>query len=98
MPKREVGKKLLKYFGVWNHPIEGAETGPRRMYRGSQSNIRYGSRLCENAAIESFCELTRRVFQSVVEESAIADGGVTSREFDRMAEFRNPSVSCAATA
>ncbi len=42
-------------------------------------------------------ESTRRVFRFVVEESAVADGGVTSREIDRMAEFQNPSVSCAAT-
>ncbi len=42
-------------------------------------------------------ELTRRVFRFVGEESAVADGGVSSREVDRMAEFRNPSVSCAAT-
>ena len=27
----------------------------------------------------------------------VADGGVTSRGIDRMAEFQNPSVSCAAT-
>ncbi len=42
-------------------------------------------------------ELTRRVFRFVVGESAVADGGVTSREIDRTAEFRNPGVSCAAT-
>ncbi len=41
-------------------------------------------------------ELTRRVFRFAVEESAVTDGGVTSREIDRMAEFQNPSVSCAA--
>ncbi len=32
-----------------------------------------------------------------MEESAIADGGVTCGEVDRMAEFQNPSVSRAAT-
>ncbi len=42
-------------------------------------------------------ELTRRVFWFVVGESAVAEGGVTSREIDRMAEFQNPSASCAAT-
>ena len=32
-----------------------------------------------------------------MEELAIADAGVTSRNIDRMAEFQNPGVSCAAT-
>ena len=36
--------------------------------------------------------LTRRVFQFVVGESAVADGGVTSREIDRMGEFRKGFV------
>ncbi len=37
-------------------------------------------------------ELARRVFRFVVEESAVADGGVTSREIDRMGEFRKGFV------
>jgi hypothetical protein len=32
-----------------------------------------------------------------MEELAIADAGVTSREIDGRAEFQNPGVSCAAT-
>ncbi len=42
-------------------------------------------------------ELTRHVFQFLVEELAIANGGVNSPEINRMAEFQNPSVSRAAT-
>ena len=46
--------------------------------------------------VERGRESTRRVFRFVVEECAVADGAVTSREIDRMAEFQNPGVSCAA--
>ncbi len=97
-PRRETSPTLAKRRShhLDTPPTVKAPETPLEPARGFKEEQQLVSRRAVYLD-EREIELTRRVFQFVVEELAIADGGVTSREIDRMAEFQNPIVTCAAT-